>query len=272
MDRPNPLRPILKYRGSKWRLAPWILQHFPAPTTYTTYLEPYFGSGAVFFCKPPSQYEILNDISGEVVNLFRVLREHGPALAALVEMTPWARSEYDASYAPICSSCEDRLEAARRFLVRCWQAQYLDFSRHTAWRHQGPKAHSSTTALWAKLPERLLQAVVRLKTAEIECRPALDLIATHRRQDVLLYVDPPYVLATRGRRHLYLQEMSDADHLQLLDALETHPGPVVLSGYAHPLYDQRLAHWARDEAPAIAEGGGRRTEVLWVKAGARSAA
>lgn len=268
--RPAPgtagtIGPILKYRGSKWRLASWILQQFPSPTSYTTYIEPFFGSGAVFFTKPPSKHEILNDISGDVVNLFRVLREHGQALAALIQMTPWARAEYEASYAPVNSVCDERLEAARRFLVRCWQAQHLDFTRQTAWCHQGSKAHSSTTALWAKLPERLLQTIERLKTAEIECRPATELIARNARPEVLLYVDPPYVLATRGRRRLYFQEMSDEEHANLLELLDAHPGSVVLSGYANALYDERLRHWKRLEAAAIAEGGGRRTEVLWVK-------
>ncbi len=257
--------PVLKYRGSKWRLASWIISRFPAPDTYSTYVEPFFGSGAVFFSKPASAHEILNDISGDVVNLFRVLREHGRALSALIQMTPWARAEYDASYTPICSSCDERLEAARRFLVRCWQAQHLDFTRHTAWRCRGPAAHSSTTSLWSKLPERLLAAVTRLKQAEIECRPALELIACQARPDVLLYVDPPYVLATRGRRRLYAREMSDAEHAALLEALDAHPGPVVLSGYPNALYARRLAHWQRLETTATAEGGGHRTEVLWVK-------
>lgn len=263
------IRPVLKYRGSKWRLAPWILQQFPTPASYTTYIEPFFGSGAVFFTKPPSKHEILNDVSGEVVNLFRMLRDHGRALAALVAMTPWARAEYEWSYeasaAPIASACDARLEAARRFLVRCWQAQHLDFTRHTAWRHRGAQAHSSTTALWAKLPNRLLQSMERLKMAEIECRPAAELIARNARSDVLLYVDPPYMLATRGRRRLYVQELSDPEHAELLDLLNAHPGPVLLSGYPSPLYDQRLAHWRRVEAAAIAEGGGRRTEVVWIK-------
>jgi DNA adenine methylase len=265
------LKPVLKYRGSKWRLAPWIVRHFPAPTTYTTYLEPYFGSGAIFFTMPPARHEILNDLSGDVVNLFTVLRDHGQALAALIQMTPWARAEYEASYAasaiPVSSLCDQRLEAARRFLVRCWQAQHLDFTRQTAWRHQGVRAHSSTTALWSKLPDRLFQVINRLKAAEIECRPALDLIARNARPEVLLYVDPPYVLATRGRRRLYQQEMSDADHLALLDALDTHPGPVVLSGYPSALYTERLApaKWRYVERPATAEGGGRRIEALWIK-------
>jgi DNA adenine methylase len=250
--------PVLKYRGSKWRLAPWIIAQFPP---HTTYIEPFFGSGAVFFSKAPVAHEILNDLSGDVVNLFRMVREHGRALAALIQMTPWSRAEYDASYA----ACDERLEAARRFLVRCWQAQHLDFTRHTAWRHHGPAAHTAVTVLWAQLPHRLLQAVARLQQAEIECLPALQVIAKHARSDVLLYVDPPYVLQTRGRRRLYAKEMQDDEHVQLLQALNAHPGPVVLSGYPSHLYEQHLGRWQRSEAPAIAEGGGRRTEVLWVK-------
>lgn len=264
--------PVLKYRGSKWRLAPWIIRQFPA---HRTYIEPYFGSGAVFFTKPPSRHEIINDLSGDVINLFRMLRERGSELAALIAMTPWARAEYEASYA-VCGDEDDNplaavyrtldpLEAARRFLVRCWQAAHLDFSRHTIWRHQGPAAHSSTTALWAKLPGRLRWAVERLKDAEIECVPALELIARNNRPDVLLYVDPPYVLSTRQRRRLYEHEMSDADHAELLEALDRHSGAVVLSGYPHPLYERRLAQWRRIEAASIAEGGGKRIEVLWIK-------
>lgn len=264
-DKPV-LKPVLKYRGSKWRLAPWIISHFPDPATYTTYIEPFFGSGAVFFAKQPTRHEIINDLSGDVVNLFTVIRDHGAVLAALAQMTPWARAEYEASYAPVASPDDERLEAARRFLVRCWQAQHLDFTRQTAWRHHGASTHSAMTGLWAQLPDRLLAVVARLKAAEIECRPALEVIARNAQPDVLLYVDPPYVLTTRGRRKLYRNELSDADHLTLLDVLDAHPGPVVLSGYPNRLYAERLMHWQYAESPAIAEGGKRRTEALWIKA------
>ena len=59
---------ILHYPGSKWSMAEWIISHMPP---HQTYLEPFFGSGAVFFNKPPSPLETINDIDGDVVNLFR---------------------------------------------------------------------------------------------------------------------------------------------------------------------------------------------------------
>jgi len=79
-------------------------------------MEPFFGSGAVLFNKPPVEIEIINDIDGDVVNLFKVIREKPAELARLIEFTPWARDEYYESY----HRTGDNLEDARRFLVRCW--------------------------------------------------------------------------------------------------------------------------------------------------------
>jgi hypothetical protein len=84
--------PVLRWPGSKWRLSDWIIQHMPP---HEVYLEPFFGSGAVFFNKMPSDTETINDLDGNVVNLFRVIREHSEELAALIDMTPWSREEYN---------------------------------------------------------------------------------------------------------------------------------------------------------------------------------
>jgi DNA adenine methylase len=252
-------RPVVKYPGSKWMLAQWIVSQFPS---HTTYVEPYFGSGAVFFTKAPAEYEVINDLDEQVVNLFRVIRQRGRQLAELVEMTPYARTEYYESYQQTGRPLED----ARRFLVRCWMAHGVKTSDKTGWMNRGPKVGGTTTAKWNKLPERLLAVVERLKNTEIECIPALDLISRFKEaENCLLYVDPPYVLSTRSKR-MYKHEMTNADHLALLDALDAHAGPVVLSGYAHPLYDDRLSHWQRLTCGAIAEKGQMRTECLWLNA------
>jgi DNA adenine methylase len=85
MTTQQTIKPILKYLGAKWNCASWIISHFPA---HAHYVEPYFGSGAVFFNKQPAKHEVINDLSGDVVNLFRVIRDSAPDLAALIEMTP----------------------------------------------------------------------------------------------------------------------------------------------------------------------------------------
>lgn len=250
------VKPVLRYPGAKWSLAQWIVDQLPE---HTQYLEPYCGSAAVFLSKKPAEHEIINDMNGDIVNLFRVLRSHSLELIAQVNLTPWSREEYEASYEP----CDDAIERARRFLVRCWQAHGTTTCSQTGWRNVGSQGNGSTTAVWKRLPERLAAIANRLKDAEIECKPAIDLIAKYNTEDCLIYADPPYVLSTRAGK-LYSHEMTTKDHEELLTALLRHRGPVVLSGYAHPLYDNALSGWQRKTMPALAEHGKRAEEVLWL--------
>lgn len=260
------LKPVLKYPGSKATLAPWIVQHFPA---HTHYLEPYCGSAAVFFAKPPSEHEILNDLNSSIVNLFRMLRNRAQTeeLARLIELTPWSEEEFvdcECSY----EDGPDPVENARRFLVRCWMAHGVRFrggNGRQGFKHNGLSGHQYPALRWLDVPDRLLATVERLRGVEIRHKPAIELIVAYNHPDCLIYADPPYVRSTRNDRY-YTHEMTNDEHLALLDVLDGHSGPVVLSGYAHPLYDERLAHWQRMTAPAVAEHGRERTEVLWLNA------
>lgn len=253
------MKPILKYPGAKWNLAEWIISHLPS---HAHYVEPYFGSGAVFFNKKPAKHEVINDLSGDVVNLFRVIREDGERLAALIEMTPWAREEYELSY----QACDDPMERARRFVVRVWQAHGTKGHTPKTWQNSsGDGGGRFRALLWCAVPDRILATVARLKDAEIDRKDALRVIQENSHSDMLIYADPPYVLSTRtGKINTYAFDLTDADHTLLLDALDAHPGPVVLSGYHCALYDTRLAHWHTREKQAQAEKGNARTEVLWL--------
>ncbi|MFA8306511.1 DNA adenine methylase [Paenibacillus alvei] len=247
---------ILHYPGSKWSMAEWIISHMPQ---HETYLEPFFGSGAVLFSKERSRLETVNDIDGEIVNLFRVIRERPDELAHVVHWTPHSREEYYHSY----ESTEDDLERARRLLVRLWQGRGGKTSHRTGWRSMieanGPLAGKE----WNSFPEKIAAAAERLKGVQIENQTALVLLQRYQRPNVLIYADPPYVLSTRTTSS-YRYEMKENDHAELLDALDRHPGPVLLSGYAHPLYDDRLRHWTRETKKSKAEGGASREEVLWI--------
>jgi len=251
---------ILHYPGSKWSMAEWIISHMPP---HQTYLEPFFGSGAVFFNKAPSQLETINDLDGDVVNLFRVIRDRTEELARLVYWTPYSREEYYASYD---MEGVDDLERARRFMVRCWMARGARTSDRTGWRHNIDMEYSPNRPVarqWSDMPEKILAITERLRGVQIEQQPALELIQRYKRADVLIYADPPYPLETRSGR-MYKNEMTDADHAELLDVLDEHPGPVLLSGYANEMYDTRLRHWHREERQALVEAGQTRTEVLWI--------
>ncbi len=247
---------ILHYPGSKWSMADWIIEHMPE---HETYLEPYFGSGAVLFNKSPSTVETVNDIDSQVVNLFRVVRERAEELAEKIWWTPHSRQEYYNSY----EQSGDELEDARRFLVRCWQAIGAKTSDRTGWKSCIDANSSHKPKEWRRLPEKILQVAERLKDVQIENQPAMQLLERYRRPNVLIYADPPYILETRSKRH-YKHEMTIHDHVELLEALDRHPGPVLLSGYEHPLYDDRLKHWRRETLQAKAEAGVSRTEIIWI--------
>lgn len=256
------IKPILKYPGAKWNLAAWIISHFPA---HAHYVEPYFGSGAVFFNKQPAKHEVINDLSGDVVNLFRVIREDGERLAALIEMTPYSRAEYDLSSEP----ATEPAERARRFLVHIGQSHSADGLRGKGSWSFGPKLSSrgdvsSRAGLWRGIADRIMPISDRMRFVDVENCPALDLVTRYQQYSTaLIYADPPYPLSTRNGK-MYQHGMTDSDHSALLDALDAHPGPVVLSGYHCALYDDRLKRWHTREKQAQAEKGNTRTEVLWL--------
>ena len=258
--------PSLKYPGAKWgshgSTARWIVSQLPK---HTTYVEPFFGSGGVFFNKPPSKAEYINDLNGDVVNLFRVMREQCAELVRVVELTPYSREEYELSYEP----CTEPVERARRTLIQYWMSAATSGGRNypSGWRHAGKKTQRGKLAPqeWAGIAHRIQIHAKRLKDAHIENRPALEVLGRLNHPSALVYVDPPYPGSTRSGR-MYREEMlEDELHAELLGFLtQDWQGMAVVSGYAHPLYDDLLSDWTRLTRRVSAEQGQIREEVLWV--------
>ena len=249
----------LRYPGAKWSLANKIAANFPP---HFHYVEPFFGSGAVFFTKSPSGHELINDLNSLVVNLFTVLRDQTDDLIWALETTAWSREEYDKSD----QVTGDPLEDARRFVVRIWQAHASDLAKKTGWKNRGVRQSAAGMShRWAKVPNQLSSIAWRLSDAEIENRPALEVIKRFSADNCLIYADPPYLHEVRTQ-DLYSDEMSQQDHIELLEALHDHKGPVVLSGYDNNLYKEMLKGWKVQElkAPKV-EKGASRTEILWIK-------
>jgi DNA adenine methylase len=254
---------VLKYPGSKWSMTDWIISNFPPGYEEMTYLEPFFGSGAIFFGKNRSKIETINDLDGNVVNLFKVIREQPDELAKLIDLTPWSRQEYKQSY----EMTGDSLEDARRFMVRTWMAIGTKTSDITGWRNN-IKPGDSGVSRWTRLTESIMLASNRLKCSksklvQIENMPAVKLIERYNRPYVFIYCDPPYVLSTRSKR-IYKCEMTNDDHVELLKALINHPGPVMISGYQNDIYENLLQGWYKETNKSFCEKGKAATEVIWM--------
>lgn len=255
-------KPIIKYPGAKWRIADRIVSLMPP---HKSYLEPFFGSGAVFFRKAPSAIETINDMDGEIVNLFRTVRETPEALERALALTPYSREEYGLSWEHHKKEdVTDPVELARLTLIRYWQAVGSRQIYRTGWRRDvAGREAAYTLRAWVKLPERMAAAMDRLREAQIEHTDGVSLIRSFHSPDVLIYADPPYVLKTRSQKQ-YNVEMEDTKHVELLEALREHPGYVILSGYESELYSDTLRGWTKLKIQATAEQGAKRTEVLWL--------
>jgi DNA adenine methylase len=261
-------RPVLRYHGGKFRLAPWVLDFLPQ---HDVYVEPYGGAASVLLQKPRAQCEVYNDLNDEIVNVFRVLRdpELAERLAELVRLTPFARAEFQAAY----ERSDDPVEQARRTVVRSFMGfgSGAAFSKHATGFRTGIRGgrHAGAATDLLTWPEAVPAFVDRLRGVTIESRDALYLIRRSDRVGTLFYVDPPYPLGTRGSakgvRQKYAHEMTDDHHRELAATLRAVKGMVVLSGYPCDLYDRELfPDWERHDKDTHADGGRDRTEVLWL--------
>ena len=264
-----PSRPVLRWHGGKWRLAPWIIGHFPP---HRVYVESFGGAASVLLRKPRSYGEVYNDLDADVINLFRVLRgDRADELAEALRLTPFARDEFNGAYAPT----DDAVERARKLVVRSFMGFGSDGhnrdSRRTGFRANSSRPNTTPAHDWANYPDALGRIIERLVGVVIENRDALDCMAQHDGPSTLHYVDPPYLPETRSQKvklgkrfHVYAHELTPEDHGRLLAFVEGLEGMVLLSGYSSPIYDAALADWHRVERATFADGARPRVEMLWM--------
>lgn len=219
-----------------------------------------------FFKKQPSRIETINDLDGEIVNLFRCIREQPDELAKAIAFTPYSREEYELAWSRFKTGGQAcGIEDARQTLVRYWQSHGSTSVYKGGWKNdRAAREYAYDTRNWRKLPGWILDATERLKCAQIEQTPATKLIKRFSHQDVLIYADPPYVASTRKGRKYVVDMIEEDKHIELLEALKAHPGPVILSGYENELYEKNLQGWMKLHKNTLAEGGKKRTETVWL--------
>jgi DNA adenine methylase len=263
----TPNRPLLRYHGGKWAIAPWIISFFPE---HRIYVELFGGGGSILLRKSRAHEEIYNDLDADIVNLFMVARDNGKELQRVLRLTPFAREEYVRAYQP----ADDPLEKARRTVVRAFMGRGSNGATGelsqkgalaTGFKSNSDKTGKTAARVWANYPDALEAVIERLRGVVIENRDAMKIIDQHDAPQTLFYADPPYVAATRNNTKEYRYEMTDADHIELAEKLNTVRGAVLVSGYHSDLYEELYKGWARREKNAYADGCLKRTEVLWMK-------
>ncbi len=257
-----PTRAALRYPGGKWKLAPWVIEHFPA---HDVYVEPFCGGASVLLQKDRARRgEVINDIDGEIVNFFSVLRDKEAAaeLIRRIELTPFARDEFHAALGPSGDSIED----ARRLAVRAYMGQGSCVNYQNNGLRSKRTGQKFPARDWQLYPASLAAVVERLQGVVIENLPALEIINRYDHPGTLFYCDPPYVHSTRldcGHKH-YRYEMNDEDHIALARSLRKIQGMAVVSGYPSELYRDLYRGWQKYERPHHKDRGGESVECLWI--------
>jgi len=261
----SPSRPVLRYYGSKWTLAPWIISHLPP---HRIYVEPYAGAASVLFRKAVSKVEVINDLNDELINVYKVLRDEsdGRKLRRLLDMTPYARREWEGAQHP----AKEPIEQARRTIIKAY------FTHGTA-GVGGFKASDNSSGVtnargWQTYISALEAITNRLRGVVIEHRDALEVIEQQDSAETLFYIDPPYQAETRKVSQVYKHEMASADHTKLLNHLNKLKGMAALSGYECDYYQEILSNWQRFTMKAYSfnkGSAGSRVEVLWLNDAAR---
>ena len=248
--------PAIRYLGSKFLCAKWIISHFPP---HRAYCEPCGGGAAVLLNKPRAELETYNDIDGGIVNFFRVVRDHAPELTRRLSLSPWSREEFDAALEP----SDDPIERARRLYV-CLNMSINGTLRQSAGCRlcKSPDNRRQNNAV---LDDRLLRVAERLMGVQFEHRDALKVIQTYDTPDTLFYVDPPYLMETRKSGAVYTFETDSAWHVQMFEALSAVRGMAIVSGYASQLYAEtyEAAGWRREDRQAKTQRG-MATESIWI--------
>ena len=256
-------RPVLRYPGGKWRIADWVISHFPE---HDIYVEPYGGAASVLMRKPPARAEVYNDLNGDIVNVFRILRDEEGAkrLCCSLELTPFVREEYDLSF----EQTEDMAECARRTIVRSfmgYNVKSLLNGKKNGWRSRRLGSFWPASD-WQNYPLQIRAFVERLHGVTVESRPAFEVLKRYDSPVTLHYVDPPYLPETRSAnsRNLYKHELSKKDHIELAETLKSLEGMVILSGYDSRLYTLLYPGWRTEMKKNYVSSHGERTEVLYI--------
>lgn len=253
--------------GGKFSHLDWLLPLLPKTQHYC---EPFGGSAAVLLNREPSPVETYNDIDGEVVNFFQVLRDQKEALIEAIGLTPFSRAEFDLAITLSTEKLSD-LERARRFFVRARQVRtgLAQTASKGRWAHcllTSRAGMAGAVSRWLGSVEGLAEIAQRLLRVQIENAPAIEVIKRYDSEETLFYLDPPYPHDSRGDSKAYAYEMTNEEHQELAQVLHRVKGKVALSSYHGELMDKLYADWRYIEAPIKTCHSVKtpRQEVLWI--------
>jgi len=259
------IKQTFPYQGSKSRHLDNLFDYFPP---HEAYVEVFGGSGIVLLRKEPKKYEVFNDYNYHVYNFFYQLRHNTLELISKISLTPYARAHHDKVTKQVKedSSCEDDLEwAADWFVCQC---QSFNGRIGAGMRNiNHTDGFTNVVGLYKNKVKNLFAVAERMAHTLIESLDFQECIEKYDDEDVLFYLDPPYVGETKSDSSIYKSEMTDEDHVRMVDCLLEVDGNVLLSGYENEIYEPLTDNGYNKEKYTITErmsgNHSERNECLW---------
>jgi DNA adenine methylase len=265
--RSNKLLAIRWY-GGKFSHLNWLLPLLPSCQHFC---EPFGGSAAVLLNRDLSPVETYNDIDGDLVTFFRVLRDKPDELIEKLAVTPFSREEFRRAYEMRGRTDIPDVERARLFFIRAEQvriglAQTSTAGRWAWCKLTSRRGMSGAVSRWLNRIDALWAVSERLRRVQIENRDAIEVILQYDSPETLFYLDPPYPHESRGDVHAYAYEMTERNHERLAEVLHSIQGKAAISGYRSPLTERLYGGWTRIDAPqAIIHSVKKpRIESVWI--------
>ena len=226
----------ITYYGGKQRLSKFIVSLLPE---HRIYCEPFFGGGAVFFAKPKSYLEVINDSNDRLMTFYRIVQNDFKALQAKVVHTLYSERDYlharEIYYNRVNNPVTD-VDVAWSVWVLANFSQNATFHGGWKWDNGGSGSHSGVCARNKRLSfnEELRE---RLSDVQISSRDALKCIDNRDTPQTVFYLDPPYFNANQKHYSGY----TSSDFQVLLERLETLKGKFILSNYKSELIDDYIS-------------------------------
>lgn len=258
---------LVSYFGGKYPHLKWLISKFPAGNFH--FIDIMCGSANVAL---NVDYPLItiNDVNNEVINLFKVLREHDQEFFRMLYFTPFSRAELNLIITDNKNEVElDPMERARRYFALCQLSYGANGSQNnhygTGFEWKTVKSGFYRVDNWNAKLEKLSKIVDKLRTFQIENSNALELFDKVNTPGNIVYFDPPYLLHTRKSKKRYRHEVDESFHHQLAEKLKTAKCFVAVSGYDSPIYDDIFSylHKTTDISKKMNVGKIDSKECLW---------
>jgi len=254
-----------QYYGGKFFLLPYLLKIIPK---HRCYLEVFGGGGFLLLNKKPSRIEVYNDINGDIVNFFKVLRDNSNELIRRLKYTPYSRQLIE----ELATKRNFKDEIERAWAYYCLLNQTINASQK-GFAYSKKKNHASA---FKNKVDRLYEVAERLRGVIIENLDWKDCMDKYESKDAFAYCDAPYPSETRTAKNVYEYEFTRQDHIKLRDYIKNWSGKICLSTYPSEIYEElanegwykleiKVSKWSRVlRKNQSSNTRSRAIEVLWM--------